>query len=96
MSYEVKLKEADIEHVMKGEMSIGIHHGGEEKAMIQYEWTETYFNARFIGHAPSMPIPNHPTAFIRKSIEAISSKKADNHQFPSDVFEDHLIHFDFN
>ena len=95
MTYELKLKDANILDAMEGEMRLGIIFKGEEKAVVEYQWTNEYFNARFIGHAPSMPVPNHPTAFLRKPIEAINQLKTDQHKLPTDVFKDHRIQFDF-
>lgn len=91
MPYNLKLKSANIEQPLKGNMTLGIDYNDLEVAAVEYEWTDTYFNARFLGHAPSLPIPAHPTAFIRKPIEEIMKLKAEHHRLPSDVFTDHQI-----
>ena len=96
MTYDVNLIDANIEHSMKGEMRLGLSIGGTESAVLEYDWTDDYFNARFIGHAPNMPEPAHPMSFLMKSIEAIQKLKTENHKFPTDVFKDHKVKFDVN
>ena len=93
MDYEVTLIEANIEHAMKGEMRLGIVHDGKRKATLEYDWTDEYFTARFVGHAPSMPAPAHPVVFLQKPIEAIQALKTEEHTFPTDVFRDHKVYF---
>lgn len=93
MEYEVTLIEANIENAMKGEMRLGIELDGERKATVEYNWTDKHFNARFVGHAPSMPAPAHPITFLQKSIEAMQALKTEEHTFPTDVFKDHKVYF---
>ncbi len=96
MTYDVKLIDANIEHAMKGEMRLGITQNGQLEAMVEYDWTGDYFNARFVGHAPTMPEPAHPTAFLFRPIEAIQALKTQKHQLPTDVFKDHKVSFNVN
>lgn len=94
MKYEVTLIDADIRHPMDGEMRLAIEVDGERKAVLEYHWTEEHYTARFVGHAPSMPAPAHPTTFLQAPIAAIQALKGPAHALPTDVFRDHKITFE--
>ncbi len=94
MSYEVTLINANIRHAMDGEMRLGLVHDGTLAAEISYEWDAEKFTTCFHGHAPSMPVPAHPTAFIERPIAAINALKTDPKQLPTDVFENHRVFLD--
>ena len=94
MKYEVKLLEADIQGPMLGQMQLALHAEGKEQAQLAYDWTDSHFTARFLGHAPSMPAPAHPVAFLSRPIEAIQALKTDQHIYPTDVFKDHQVSFE--
>ena len=91
MTYEITLLSADIRNPMDGEMRIGLEHDGKRAAEVEYHWTAKQFTAVFHGHAPSMPSPAHPTAFIERPIAAIYALKTDAHRLPSDVFNDNRV-----
>ncbi|RED53469.1 hypothetical protein [Aestuariispira insulae] len=93
MKYDVSLIDAQIEHAMKGKMRLGICMDGREAAQVSYDWNDEHFTARFIGHAPSMPVPAHPIAFVAKPLEAIQAMKTERHKLPTDVFYDHQVSF---
>lgn len=92
MTYEVTLISADIRSPLDGEMRLGLEHDGTLAAEIAYHWTDKQFTATFHGHAPSMPEPAHPTAFIERPIAALNKLKADKHRLPSDVFTDNRVY----
>ena len=94
MKYEVKLLAADIRNPMLGNMQLALHADGKEQARLEYDWSDAFFTARFLGHAPSMPAPAHPVAFLSRPIEAIQALKTEQHLYPTDVFKDHLVTFD--
>lgn len=96
MTYDVKLLDANIEHAMKGDMRLELSVGDIKQAVLEYDWTGEYFNARFIGHAPGMPDPAHPMKFLMSPIEAIQKLKSEKHEFPTDVFKDHVVKIDVN
>ena len=91
MDYEVTLIEADIEGPMKGEMRLALSKDGEEQARVEYGWTDSDFTARFVGHAPSLPVPAHPTVFLSAPIAAIQALKASPADLPTDVFQNHKV-----
>lgn len=96
MTYEITLLEADIRNPMDGNMRLGLVYEGEQKAELEYNWDDTHFTAIFHGHAPSLPVPAHPTALLQKPIATIYSLKTDEHLLITDVFKDHQIKVNFN
>lgn len=91
MTYEVTLISADIRDPMDGEMRLGLKHEGKIACELEYRWDAEQFTAVFHGHAPTMPVPAHPTSFIERPIAAILALKTLEHRFPSDVFADHRV-----
>lgn len=91
MIYGIALVEANITGPMKGRMRLGLDHEGERKADLAYEWDDSHFTATFIGNAPSLPAPAHPTVFLSKPIAAIYALKKEHHRLPTDVFNDHIV-----
>jgi len=94
MDYEVTLIEARIEGPAKGEMRLGLEREGAQVAAVDYEWNDTHFTARFVGHAASMPVPTHPIHFLSKPLIAVQALRTDAHALPTDVFRDHKVFFD--
>ena len=94
VDYEVTLIDADIEGPMKGEMRLALSRGGEQQACVEYGWTEADFTARFVGHAPSLSVPAHPTVFMSAPIMAIQELKAAPGDLPTDVFQNHKVFID--
>lgn len=94
MTYEVTLIDSDIRDAMDGEFRLGLIYDGEQKAELEYRWDATQFTAVFHGHAPSLPIPAHPTTLIQKPIAAMLALKTKNHNFLTDVFKDHCVTID--
>lgn len=95
MTYEITLKEADIRDPMNGNMRLVLEHEGENMAELEYNWDSTKFSAIFHGHAPSLPVPAHPTALLQKPISAIYALKTEAHRLPTDVFKDHQVFIEF-
>jgi len=91
MTYEVTLIDADIRDAMDGQMRIGLKHQEKLVAEVEYQWDASRFTATFHGHAPSLPVPAHPTRLIEQPIAAIGQLKAPAHRFPSDVFQDNRV-----
>lgn len=91
MTYEVILINADIRDPLDGEMRLGLKHDGKVSSEIEYRWDDSQFTATFHGHAPSMPVPAHPTFFIERPIAAVLALKTSEHLFPSDVFADNRV-----
>ena len=91
MTYEITLLEADIRDPMDGTMSLGLSRKGEQKAVLQYAWDAAKFTAIFHGHAPSLPVPAHPTVLLERPIAALYGVKTDAHRLITDVFQDHRI-----
>ena len=94
MTYEITLLKADIKGPMDGNMRLGLVHGGEQRAELEYSWDDSHFTAIFHGSASDLPIPAHPVALLQKPIAAIYDLKTDAHRFPSDVFQDHQVSID--
>jgi len=94
MKHEVTLIDGNIRGPMDGEMCLGIEVDGQRKATLDYSWTEEHFTARFVGHAPSMPVPAHPTVFLRKPIEAIQALKRDKDELPTEVLQRQSVYFE--
>jgi len=94
MDYEVTLIEADIEGPKKGTMCLGLERDGSEQARIEYSWNDVEFVARFVGHAPSLPVPAHPTVFLSAPILAIQQKKSEPTDLPTSVFNNHKVFID--
>lgn len=94
MTYEVTLLTADIRDPLNGEMNLGLVHKGTQAAEVQYRWTKEEFMATFVGLAPAMPVPAHPTEFIARPIAAIRSLMTPAHRFPSEVFKDNRVSID--
>lgn len=92
MTYEVTLISADIRSPMGGEMRLALEHKGARAAEIEYHWDDKQFTAVFHGHAPSMPVPAHPTLFIERPITAINKLKTEKHSLISDVFTDNRVY----
>ena len=91
MTYEITLLEADIRAPMDGNMRLGLVYKNDLKAELEYHWDDKQFTAVFHGHAPSLPVPGHPTTFLQLPIAAIQALKTDAHQYPTDVFKDHHV-----
>jgi hypothetical protein len=91
MTYEVILLNADIRDPLDGEMRLALKHEDKTACEIEYRWDGTQFSAIFHGHAPTMPVPAHPTFFIERPIAAIHALKTSQHRFPSDVFVDNRV-----
>lgn len=91
MTYEVILISADIRDPMDGEMRLGLKHEGNVACEIEYRWDAKQFTATFHGHAPTMPVPAHPTFFVERPIAAVLALKTANHRFPSDVFVENRV-----
>ncbi len=91
MNYEISLVEAEIAGPTHGRMRLGLDLEGERKADLAYEWDESHFTAKFIGHAESLPAPAHPTVLLSKPIAAMYALKRSHHRLPTDVFEDNLV-----
>lgn len=91
MTYQITLIEADIASAMQGRMSLGLDYAGARKAELAYEWDETHFTAKFVGNAPSLPVPAHPVVLLSKPITAMYALKTEHHRLPTDVFRDHLV-----
>ena len=91
MTYEVTLIDADIRSPMDGEMRLGLKHQENLVAELEYQWDDSKFTATFHGHAPSLPVPAHPTLLIEQPIAAIGQLKTDAHWLPSDVFLDNRV-----
>jgi len=96
MTYEIKLLNADIRSPMDGEFRLGLVYEGEQKAELEYHWDATQFTAVFHGHAPSLPVPAHPTILIQKPIAAMLALKTEDHKLPTDVFMDHCVTIDLS
>lgn len=91
MIYAISLVEADITGPMRGRIRLGLEYEGERKADLAYEWDDSHFTASFIGNAPSLSAPAHPTVFLSKPIAAMYALKKDHHRLVTDVFSDHLV-----
>jgi len=91
MTYEVTLINADIRNAMDGQMRLGLKHAEKLVAEVEYQWDASKFVATFHGHAPTLPVPAHPTLLIEQPIAAIGQLKTPTHQFPSDVFQDNRV-----
>lgn len=91
MTYEVTLIDADIRDAMDGQMRLGLKYEENLVAEIEYQWDASKFVATFHGHAPSLPVPAHPTLLIEQPIAAIGLLKTSAHRFPSDVFQDNRV-----
>jgi len=96
MTYEITLLEADIQNPMDGSMRLGLVYEGEQKAELEYRWDDAHFTAIFHGHAPSLPVPAHPTFLLQAPIATLYALKTDAHRLITDVFQDHQITIDFN
>ncbi len=94
MTYDVTLLEADIRDPMDGNMILGLEHQGVEQARLEYRWDATHFTTVFRGHAPSLPVPAHPTTLLQRPIAALYALKTDDHAFVTDVFKDHKVTID--
>ena len=94
MTYEVTLLTADIRDPLNGEMNLGLEHNGNQAAEVHYRWTKEEFTATFVGLAPAMPVPAHPTEFIARPIAAIRALMTPAHRFPSEVFQDNRVSID--
>jgi len=91
MTYEITLISADIRDPMGGEMRLGLKHDDAIVAEVDYRWDAKQFTAVFYGHAPTLPVPAHPTLFIERPIAAVLALKTPAHRFPSDVFADNRV-----
>ena len=91
MTYEITLLEADIKDAMDGRMSLALSYEKEQKAVLEYRWDATHFTAVFQGHAPSLPVPAHPTTLLQKPIAAMYAAKTDAHALITDIFKDTAI-----
>jgi len=96
MTYEITLLEADIRNPMDGNMRLGLVYEGEQKAELEYHWDDTRFTAVFHGHAPSLPVPAHPTILLQAPIASLYALKTDAHRLITDVFQDHQIIINLN
>lgn len=96
LTYEITLLNADIRGPMNGEFRLGLVYEGEQKAELEYHWNDNQFTAVFHGHAPSLPVPAHPTIFIQKTIAAMWALKTEDHALPTDVFKDHCVTIDLS
>jgi len=96
MTYEITLLSADIRDPMDGEFRLGLVYEGDQKAELEYRWDATHFTAVFHGHAPSLPVPAHPTVLIQKPIAAMLALKTKDDALPTDVFMEHCITIDLN
>lgn len=94
MLHTVVLIDGEIRGPMDGEMRLGIEVAGRRRATVEYNWTEAHFTARFVGHAPSMPVPAHPTVFLRQPIEAIHALKRQKDELPTDVLRRERVTFE--
>jgi hypothetical protein len=91
MTYEITLISADIRDPMDGEMRLGLKHDDAIVAEVDYRWDAKQFTAVFHGHAPTLPVPAHPTLFLERPIAAVRALKTPAHRFPSDVFVDNRV-----
>lgn len=91
MTYRITLIEADIRDPMDGTMLLGLNYEGEQKATLEYSWDAKKFTAVFHGHAPSLPVPAHPTTLLQAPIAELYAHKTDAHRLITDVFQDHQI-----
>ena len=94
MTYEITLLEADIRDPMNGNMVLGLEHQGVQQARLEYNWDASHFATVFRGHAPSLPVPAHPTTLLQQPIIALYKLKTDAHPLITDVFKDHKVSFD--
>ncbi len=94
MTYEITLLSTDIRDVMDGEFRLGLNYEGTQHAELEYHWDATQFTAVFHGHAPSLPVPAHPSTLIQRPIAAMLALKTENHALPTDVFKDHSVTID--
>lgn len=94
MTYEVTLLEADIRDPMDGAMTLGLEYENKEVAKLEYRWDAAQFTAVFHGHAPSLPVPAHPTILLQRPIAALYARKAEQHNLITEVFKDHRITID--
>lgn len=96
MTYEITLLNSDIRGPAAGAFRLGLVHDEALQAELEYHWDETHFAAIFHGHAPSLPVPAHPSLLLQKPIAAMQDLKTEDTALPTDVFLNHRVTIDID